>query len=91
MDLPIQVAPVRRSSIDGLRANRLQAQDICVTASIENGKVCINLPLLGKKCFSVPGLPAIGSAQVCCDPSFFPPGATCCVSVGGLKLGCVSV
>jgi hypothetical protein len=59
----------------------------CVTAKIENGKVCINLPLhLGHKCLPVPKWVPAGEAQVClsiCYRLRIPTGVKVTVSVGG--------
>lgn len=80
MRIPMQAAPV-----DRLRISRgIEPQSIaCVTGTIENGSICVDLPFLGKKCIDV-GLNFVNglSASVCLE-SLFPPKV--CANVAGSR------
>lgn len=80
MRLPVQSSNVMPSSIG---AGVQPSLGGCVSATIQNGSVCFNLPVLGSKCFYVSNsLPNGASASACVDVSIFPPKA--CVTVTAL-------
>ena len=67
------------------------APSACVQTTYQNGTVCVNVPVLGQKCVSIPGLPSgSGTAQVCAT-YLFPSSAKICATVAGLQLPCVTV
>jgi hypothetical protein len=94
MNIPSSTPPALRDP----RAARLArggdvtaSLEACITGSYENGKVCGELPFVGKKCFHVGGPNITAAAKICVSPSFFPPGVSACVYVNNTKLGCVSI
>lgn len=93
MNIPHLSAPALRNDLAvrpavGAVTPSLEA---CGTATYDNGTVCGELPIIGKKCFHIGGPNISATAKVCVSPSFFPPGITACVYVQDVKLGCVSI
>jgi hypothetical protein len=95
MRTPIQAHPVFRSSptagrgVARVLAARVAPSDfeLCATGTIENGQACINIPVLGQKCFSSSLLgPFDGqSAKICahvCTKIGIPRGACVTATVG---------
>jgi len=73
MALPVQTQPVERSTHrPAAPARGVQPQSVaCVTGSVENGSICVNLPMVGKKCVAVGTHVADGaSASVCLEQVF---------------------
>ena len=71
----------------------------CIEASIENGKVCVGLPLgLGKQCVDVPDWVPSGSiARACVSIKYktifgvkVPIGVELCIYVADQEVACVS-
>ncbi len=59
----------------------------CISVTIENHKICLNLPVVGKKCITIPiNLPNGTAAQAClsiCTHWRIPTGVKVTVSVAG--------
>jgi hypothetical protein len=59
----------------------------CVSVTVENGQICLNLPIVGSKCLPVPNwCPNGTAAQAClsiCYTWGIPTGVTATVSVAG--------
>ena len=92
MRLPMQIASVlRRERSAAIRSGGgVVAQDTCITVSYDNGKICANFPYIGQYCVTVPGLPSgSGSAKACVSYKF-PDCGVICVSIGSLKLPCIT-
>ena len=84
MNLPIQAKPVSRqrtaieTSTDGITPS------VCVGGSVSGRQICVNLPVLGRKCISSPiSLPVGASVRACtCSHWGIPTGANIKVTVG---------
>lgn len=56
------------NTIAGHEAGELAIAAGCVSITVENGKVCVELPLnIGKFCFPVPNIPDGTVGQACID------------------------
>ncbi len=72
MVLPMQTQPVQRSS--RAPAGGVLPQSVaCVTGAVENGSICVNLPVVGKKCVNVGTHFADGATASVCLETLFPP------------------
>lgn len=94
MKLPIQAHPIARNTSDTKLRDVLAVipqVDVCVGAEVHNGQVCANLPIVGRECIPVPGLPELGQVDVCCTPYVFPPHVQCCVRYNGSDVICESL
>lgn len=80
MRLPVQSGDVLPSSRSGVRPSF----GFCVSVTVQNGQVCVDIPIFGKHCISLPiSLPSGTAAQACVSScGFFPTGA--CVTVTAL-------
>jgi hypothetical protein len=97
MRTPIQAHPVFRGSptagagVAALLAARIAPSDLCATATVQNGQVCLNVPGLGQECIS--GIPAIfngASASLCahiCTTWGIPKGVCVTAKVGSTQIG----
>lgn len=81
MVMPLQSAPANRGSrLDAHRAPRDEGGvspqvRICTPCvQVGGGRWCINLPVFGRKCFSVP---SIGRWRACCRTRFGIPPVSC--------------
>ncbi|MBS1903618.1 MAG: hypothetical protein JSS75_07950 [Bacteroidetes bacterium] len=98
MTIPIQAAPVLRGSA-GMYATdaSVTASDYstCVSATVNNGKLCFSLPVIGSICIPVPSwVPSGASAQACaniCTHIGIPTGASATVTVLGKQIWSDSV
>ncbi len=83
---PSVAARAKGNAIDLSGPGHLRVTAECITVSIENGQVCIDLPIVGKKCIPIPlPFPSGTSAQACIDLCYHvvPTGVTVYVSVNG--------
>ncbi len=59
----------------------------CVSVTVENGKVCLNLPVVGKECLPIPAIfPNGTAAEACisiCTTFSIPTGVRVTISVAG--------
>lgn len=59
----------------------------CITVSVENHQICLNLPIVGKKCFPIPSwIPNGAKLQAClsiCTTFGIPTGVKVTVSFNG--------
>ncbi|WP_137132232.1 hypothetical protein [Rhizobium sp. FY34] len=81
MRLPVQSGGVLPSSRSGVRPSF----GFCVSVTVQNGQVCVDIPIFGKYCVSIPvPLPPGTAAQACVSScgSWIPTGA--CVTVTAL-------
>jgi hypothetical protein len=89
MKLPQLVRPVLRTTT-GVQvitiAQHANLSDACVTLTVNNGKVCLNVPVVGSVCIPVPSFIPSGTAvSACidvCTKWYVPTGA--CVTVTAL-------
>ncbi len=62
----------------------------CISVTVNNGQVCLNLPVVGSECFSVPSWVPNGTAvQACldiCTKWGIPCGVEVTVSLAGQKI-----
>jgi len=61
----------------------------CVSATYDNGKVCFTIPIIGKKCVSVPvHIPVGASLKICLSTcgSIIPTGAKCTLYVNNVAV-----
>lgn len=63
----------------------------CISVTVENGKICLNLPLgIGKVCLPIPSsIPNGTAAQAClhiCTTGPFPTGVKVTVTVAGITV-----
>lgn len=82
MRLPVQTAGVMPSTS---RAGIRPSISFCASVSVQNGQVCVNIPILGTKCIPIPlPLPSGTAAQACVSTcgSWIPTGA--CITVTAL-------
>ncbi len=89
MKLPQLSAPVHRTaSAHALAASGISPAE-CVSVVVQNGQICLDLPVVGNECISVP-IPGSGTlAQACidlCTTLGFPTGVCVSVSVGGIQV-----
>lgn len=93
MNIPSLSPPVLRNdraaqlSIGGV----MPSFEACIGGSYENGNVCGDLPIIGKKCFHIGGPSITAAARICVTGSVFPPSLRACVYVNDTKLGCVGL
>lgn len=78
----------RSRTIDLIDDGHLRIAAQCISVTVENGKICLNLPLgLGKFCFPVPPVfPNGTAAQACLSICTFlgiPTGVRVTVSIAG--------
>jgi hypothetical protein len=94
MKLPQQAQPVMRNSAHLARLlyvnNGVVTSDACVSVTIKNGKACLNVPVVGNVCVSVPSwVPNGDLAQACvdiCKTWGIPTGACVKVDVAGQQV-----
>ncbi|WP_147426732.1 hypothetical protein [Trinickia fusca] len=80
MNLPLQSRPVARRE----RQMGILPQSVaCVHGTVENGAVCVNLPIIGKKCIDVGLHFANGLSASVCLERIFPPKV--CAEVAGSR------
>lgn len=89
MRAPIQAHPVSRCSPTAPR--RGVTPSFCVTATVQDGKACVNIPILGQECISVPSfVPDGATASLCakvCTHFLKPIGVCLTASVNGNQVG----
>ncbi|GAA6181094.1 hypothetical protein NBRC116594_25320 [Shimia sp. NS0008-38b] len=76
------------SSIDSAEDGHLSLAGGCISVTVEDGKVCLNLPLgFGKYCFPIPSIIPDGTAaEAClsiCTTWGIPTGVRVTISVAG--------
>ncbi|WP_271782266.1 hypothetical protein [Aquimarina algiphila] len=87
MNLPIQSKPVRRQSNFTEVINDEVNPSVCITGDINGNKVCVDIPILGNQCFTLPhSIPIGATAQACTCGSFIPTGAKVTVKAAGVTL-----
>ncbi|AWK85775.1 hypothetical protein [Azospirillum thermophilum] len=92
MRLPVYAATAAgRGAMTSLDGGVLPSSgDTCITATISNGQACINLPILGQKCISVPSwIPSGTLASLCaklCTTGPLPTGACVTATVAGKQV-----
>ncbi|MGR0482955.1 MAG: hypothetical protein ACTFAL_16560 [Candidatus Electronema sp. V4] len=63
----------------------------CVSVAVQNGKACLDLPIVGKQCIDVPSwVPNFSIIEACadiCTTWGFPTGACVSAKLGGMSLG----
>lgn len=79
------------SSFDTSRGGGLQVAAECVSVTVENNKICINLPLgFGKHCFSIPvSIPNGTAGKAClsiCTTWGIPTGVRISVVIAGITV-----
>jgi hypothetical protein len=86
MKLPTQSQPVQRQvSSTVAAAPGIQAQNLCVTATVQNGQVCVNLPIIGQECFgNLPSWLNGQSVSVCYVPPF-----SACLYYNNQEITCI--
>lgn len=92
MRLPEQTKPVDRTVSPArlLLAPGITAADVCIGVTYDDGKICADFPIIGKKCIHISGLPSgSGSAKACVSYKF-PDCANICVYIKSTKIGCVT-
>ncbi len=85
MRLPVQSLPVDHTGHTPAMGGVTPSLKECLTVTVQNGQVCLDIPVVGKHCISLPvPLPEGTSAQACIETcgSFIPTGA--CVTVSAL-------
>ncbi len=77
---PIDRLPSHRAvPVQGVRPQAVA----CVTGSVEDGAICVQLPFVGKKCLKVGANFANGLTASVCLERIFPPQV--CAHIGGSK------
>ena len=82
MNLPNQFSPVMRDRPEGAYSEPvggvMPSQRVCTPCiRLPSGRFCVNLPIVGRKCFNVPQL---GSWRACCQIRFGWPPVSCGIS-----------
>jgi hypothetical protein len=85
MNLPIQAKPVSRHITALATSGEGVNPSVCVGGSVNGRQVCVNLPVLGRKCVTSPvSLPIGASVSACtCNHWGVPTGAKLTVSAAG--------
>lgn len=85
MNLPIQAKPVSRTMIAAEVPTEGINPSVCVGGSVNGNQICVNIPILGRKCVTVPiRLPVGASVQGCtCSKWGIPCGVKITASVAG--------
>jgi hypothetical protein len=74
MNQPSLSHPVLRGASRVPARSGIVPQSIaCVTGTVENGAICVDLPIIGKKCINVGLNIANGLSASVCLESIFPP------------------
>jgi len=83
MLLPIQSKTIARSDytkifLEGAQEGVSPQQRVCTPCvRVGGGRWCVNLPIVGRRCFSVPSL---GTWRACCSIRFGWPPVSCGIS-----------
>ncbi len=87
---PHHAAPVLRNVTQQPMASSV-VPNACVSVTVQNGKACLDLPIVGKQCIDVPSwVPNFSIIEACadiCTTWGIPTGACVSAKLGGSSLG----
>lgn len=67
--------------------SRLSIRAECLSVTVENNEICLELEGVGETCIPLPlSVPNGTVAQACLDIEYWPPGVCVTVEVGGIKI-----
>jgi hypothetical protein len=87
MSLPNQSRPVIRLSRSIKNSYESINPSACVTGSVSGNQACVNIPVFGDECFTLPFTAPVGATiSACTCGSFIPTGAKITVAAAGVTL-----